>query len=332
MPSEAGAKIPRRGYYYAVLAALLWGVSGSSAKYLFNTGISAFQVVQLRLTITAAALLVWLLLRRPGLLRIAWRDVLYFAVLGVCGFAVNQFAYLFAISRINVAAAILLQYLAPAFITAYAAVVTRERPSPGILTALAGATAGCYLVVGAYNIELLALNLTGIAAGLGAALSFAWYSLHSEYGMRRYPPWTVLFYAMVFAALVWNVIHPPLEAFRHAYTPSQWAWILYIGVLGTAVPFALFLEGINRIRSTRASITAFLEPITAGVWASLFLNENMDGLQVAGGALVIASIVLIQVRRERDALTPELLRAKARQRGVSAADHGRDAARQTELQ
>ena len=137
------------------------------------------------------------------------------------------------------------------------------------------------------------MNVVGIISGLLSALTFAWYAIHGEYGMRRYNPWTVLFYALLFGAVVWNILHPPLEAFMHAYTPVQWMWILYIGVMGTLVPFGLYLEGINLIRSTRASITATLEPISAGVIASIFLGEVMLPLQILGGLIVIASIILL---------------------------------------
>jgi len=65
---------------------------------------------------------------------------------------------------------------------------------------------------------------------------------------------------------------------------------MYIGILGTLVPFGLYLEGVNLIRSTRASITATLEPITAGVISFIFLNEILEPLQITGGVLVIASI------------------------------------------
>ncbi len=84
MNSDLGstAPIPRRGYLYVVLAALMWAVSGSSAKYLFAQGVTPFELVQLRLTIGIALLFLWLLVRRPALLRIAHRDILYFALLG----------------------------------------------------------------------------------------------------------------------------------------------------------------------------------------------------------------------------------------------------------
>lgn len=300
----------RKGYYYVILAAVLWGVSGSAAKFLFNSGISPFQLVQLRLTIAALGLLIWLILRAPTLLHIGRKDIWYFALFGIAGMGACQFTYLYAISKINVAAAILLQYLAPSFIAMHAVLVSRDRLNRLTVAALAGATLGCYLVVGAYNLELLNMNRAGVISGILSAVAFAWYSIHGEYGMRRYSPWTVLFYAVFFAAIVWNLLHPPLEAFFHPYSATEWGWIAYIGIMGTLLPFGLYLEGVNLIRSTRASITAILEPITAGAISFFFLGERLDTPQIVGGGLVIGSIILLQLKQEMDEKAPVLIRAR----------------------
>jgi len=310
MDTKGSFKKTRLGYVYVVFAALMWGLSGSSAKFLFNSGITPFQLVQLRLTISAALLFLCLLVRFSSLLRIDYKDIFYFILFGTVGMAGVQFTYLFAISKIKVAAAILLQYLAPSFIALHSVVFMREKPSQRTLIALIGAILGCYLVVGAYNIEIISMNIVGIISGILSAITFAWYSIHGEYGMRRYNPWTVLFYALFFGAVVWNILHPPLEAFMHDYSLLQWLWILYIGVLGTLVPFGLYLEGINLIRSTRASITATLEPITAGIISYIFLNEIMEALQIIGGIIVIASIILLQLRQEQDDKAPSVIRAQ----------------------
>jgi len=301
-------KTPSKGYFYVLFAAVLWAVSGSSAKFLFHSGVTPFQLVQLRITISAVGLFLWLLLRHPSLLKIDRKDILYFAVFGTFGMGACQFTYLFAISKINVAAAILLQYMAPSFIAVHAVVFARDKLSLQTIMALLGATFGCYLVVGAYNLDVLTMNIAGIVSGILSAISFAWYSIHGEYGMRRYNPWTVIFYAMLFAALLWNILHRPLEAFFHPYNVVQWGWIMYIGILGTLVPFGLYLEGVNLIRSTRASITATLEPITAGVISFIFLNEILEPLQLTGGVLVIASIIILQVKQEYDEKAPALIR------------------------
>jgi drug/metabolite transporter (DMT)-like permease len=267
-----------------------------------------FQLVQLRTTLSWTVLFVWLALRRGSFPRIAPRDLVYFALLGILGIAGAQFFYFYAISKIKVAAAILLHYLGPVFIALYAAVFAREHLDRVTLAAMLGALVGCGLVVDAYNLDLLTLNRAGVLGGICAALAFATYSLMGEYGMRSYDPWTVLFFGFLFAALIWNILHPPLEALLHAYSPVQWGWIVFIAVFGTVLPFGLYFEGINRIRSTHASITATLEPITAAAMSWIFLNESLSLLQVMGGVLVLTSVIILQIRRKADEGAPMVVR------------------------
>ena len=59
----------RIGYLSVIAAALLWASSGNAAKFLFNSGVSPYQLVQLRTTVAAACLLIWLLAGKRDLLR-----------------------------------------------------------------------------------------------------------------------------------------------------------------------------------------------------------------------------------------------------------------------
>jgi len=287
----------RKGCLYVVLAAALWAVSGTTAKFLFNAGVTPFQLVQLRSTIAAVAVACWVLLGRRGLLRIERKDLPYFAVLGAILAAVH-FTYLYAISRIQVAAAILLQYQAPVFVVLFSVFVKRRKPLLSTIVTVAGAVAGCYIMTGGYDINVFALNKAGVSAGLASAAVFALYAVASEYGMRSYSPWTVLFYALSFGAFLWNVFQPPLSAFAVPYSAASWCGIFFVGIFGTAVAFGLYNEGIRLIGATRASITAILEPVIAGVVSYFFIGEKAELMQMAGAALIVASILLLQTRKK----------------------------------
>jgi len=262
----------RIGFLYVSLAAVLFAISGTSSKFLFNGGITPYQLIQLRTTLAFTGLLIWLWLKHSDLLKISITDLPYFLALSILGIGAAQFFYLFAISKINVAAAILLHYTGPVFVALYVVFVQRQKIGFISVLAIFGTLIGCFFVVGAYNLQLMALNRIGIVSGMLAAISFAIYSVLSEYGIRKYTPLTVLLYGMLFAALMWNVLHPPLEAFLYRYSPIQWGWIFFIGICGTIFPFGLYFEGIKRIQPTHASITATLEPISAGVIAIIFFG------------------------------------------------------------
>ncbi|HPK18969.1 MAG TPA: EamA family transporter, partial [Syntrophales bacterium] len=261
-------RIARTGYLLAALAALFWASSGTAAKYLFLNGISAYELVQMRTTLAAGIIFGWLFFRNRTLLAVDRSDLPYFVSLGV-GLAAVQFTYLFAISRVQVAAAILIQYQAPLFVALYTVALLRTKLPPAVFAAMAGSLFGCWLVVGGYNLDLLHMNRAGLLSALASAVTFAWYTVRCEYGMKRYPPWTVVFYGLLFAAVTWNLLHPPLTGFLAPSGPAQWGSVLVVGFLGTVLAFICYNEGIKRIGATRASITATLEPITAGLIAWL---------------------------------------------------------------
>lgn len=287
----------RSGHVYVALSALLFAATGTASKFLFQQGVSPFQLVQIRTTIASAVLLAWLAATDRASLRIPRQSLPHLIALGVV-LAATMFSYFFAISKIQVAAAILLQYQSPVLVAAYALLFSRERHSAATLMAIAGSCVGCYLAVGAYTIDLLSLNRAGILGGLAAAASLAGYTVLSESALRRHKPWTVLFYASLFSAAACNLPVSPFEGLTRSYDAVQWFWILFISVAGTAVSLGLYNKGLRLVRSTHASITATLQPIAAAVIAFLFLGEAMSPWQIGGVFLVVASITLLQIGKE----------------------------------
>ena len=305
-----GESSSAKGYLCVVVAALMWASSGTAGKALFDAGMSPFDLVQIRVILASAIILLVFLFFSRDLLRIRPRDIPFFLFLGGVVMAVVTGSYLYTISKIQVAAAILIQYLAPIFVAIFAMLFWKERPTFLKIAALFLAFGGCFLVVGGYNLKLLQMNLLGILGGLTSAITFAGYSLLGERAMHRYKPWTVLFYALAFSALTWHVVYPPFTYFRAGYSLAEWGWIFYISIVGTILPFGLFFAGINHIRSTRASITATLEPIFAGFLAFMLLGETLLLLQVVGGCMVILAIVVLQLQQEHDELAPALIRTQ----------------------
>ena len=303
------ASNPKKGYLCVAAAAVMWASSGTAGKALFAEGITPFELVQVRLTLSSLLLAITFGLFSRNLFRIRPIDIGYFLILGGIAMALVQVTYFYTISKIQVAAAIFIQYLSPIIVAFFSITFWNERLTVAKLLSLFLSLAGCYLVVGGYSFQLLHMNRLGILAGLASAFCFAAYALMGERGMHRYSPWTVIFYAFLFAMISLHIFYQPFLYLRNIYTLKQWGWMFYISLVGTLLPFGLFFVGVNHIRSTRAAITATLEPISAGFIAYLFLGESLEPLQILGAALVVAAIVLLQLRREHDQLAPATIRA-----------------------
>jgi len=122
--------------------------------------------------------------------------------------------------------------------------------------------------------------------------------------MRKYNPWTVLFYAFVFAAFLLNSILPANNILLWKTELRWWLAVVYIISFGTVIPFGFYFMGLEHLRATRASIVATLEPISAGIFSFVLLREVLRPWQIFGGLLVITAIIIIQSRREIDHEAP----------------------------
>jgi drug/metabolite transporter (DMT)-like permease len=292
-------KTERSGYLYILIGATLWGVSSVVAKSLFIIGLPPAELVQIRLTLATLTLLLILLVFDRKRMIVSWKDLPYFLVLGLVGVAGVQFTYYYTISKIHVGPAVLIQYLSPVWIALYAFIFQREHLTKRKIAALSLALLGCYFTVGGYRLDLFRLNRIGIVSGLISSLFFSFYALYGEKGLKKYGPWTLILYGFGFGAAFYWFLISPIGMITRGYSFKIWLAFLYIAIFSTLIPFGLYLKGIERVRATRASITATWEPVVAGVTAYFVLGEVLSPLQVVGGLGVIAAIVLLQMVNEK---------------------------------
>ncbi|MGZ3691802.1 MAG: EamA family transporter, partial [Pseudobdellovibrio sp.] len=94
------------------------------------------------------------------------------------------------------------------------------------------------------------------------------------------------------AALALFAFHQPsLHSFLEL-SREQKLLIMGIAVISTIGPLTLFLAGLQRLSSAKASIIVMIEPVVATIAASTILNENLTGLQLTGSVLIIVAMVL----------------------------------------
>ena len=299
-----------KGYFSVIAASVLWASSGAVGKALFSQGVTPYDLVQIRVTFASLTFGAYLLIFNRHLLKISRADIKWMFIHGAFLMALVQISYFYTISKLQLMTALLLQYLSPILVAIYASLFWAEKMTRFKVLAIIMAFTGCYLAVGGYNLDNLKLNVDGILGGLMADLSYAAYCLLGEKLMNKYSPWTVVFYALFFAAFTWHVVHPPFKYFYASYSTTQLLGMSYIILVGTIGAFSLFFWGINYIRSTRAMITATLEPVSAGFIAWIFLGETLEELQILGAIFSVCAVAILQIGSEHDSMAPQTLRNK----------------------
>jgi drug/metabolite transporter (DMT)-like permease len=245
----------------------------------------------LTLRFSLASLLLWAIALPRHRIRVPRRQLAGLALLG--GLFVTEASLFFVSSRrIPVALTALLLYLYPAWVMLLGWALRGERPGRGGLAALGLALAGITLALGfpAHRLDPL-----GVSLGLASSLGYACYMFMAARFQRGLAPvvatlWITTFAALILAGagLLRGDLHPALSA-------GAWPSVLGLAVLGTVVPVFLLMEGLVRINPTQASIACTVEPVATALLGALFLGEALQPIQLAGGGLVIAAVLVLSL-------------------------------------
>ena len=299
-PTTAPPRSLLPGYAAVAAAAALWALAAVVARRAFDDGVNPVELTESRAVLAAVGFALlpasW---RRPAASRRA-----AIVALGVALALVNS-TYYFAVSRIPVATALVIQYTAPALIVGWTAVLARRRPAADVAAALVAALVGVVLVV-----DLPAglggrMDGAGVAAAVASAFFFASYTVLAERTGAAYGSTGAMFRGFVVAAVIWTLYQAPRGFPDELLERSNVPEVLFVGIAGTLLPFLLYAWGIRHVLAERASIAATLEPVIAAVVAWAWLGQNLAPVQVAGGLLVVAAVVALQVGRRRPLVVPE---------------------------
>jgi drug/metabolite transporter (DMT)-like permease len=304
---------PVRGYVFVAAAALCWGVSASLGRAAFTgrlvTGhalppIGPLILAQTRTTIALLVLAPVLLARRGSAgLRMSRRDLGRGLLVGVLGVAASNFFYYLAIQKTNVATAIILQYTAPVWVLLYMVARGVQKATASRVFSVALAVAGSALAIGVGTSEFR-INVVGLAAGVVAALSFAYYNLFIPPLLERHDRWKVLLYILVGAAVFFLLVNPPWRVVAEHYSREQWGFLALFSIVSVLLPFSFYIAGLQYLDATRAIVTSCLEPVFSILIAAVTLGELVRPVQVVGIAVVLTATVLVQRSGREEVIEP----------------------------
>ncbi len=289
-----------RAFGPALVAATLWGLSGTASQALFQRyGFPAPALVTLRMLVSGAILLAVL---RPRLPSVAPARFLAFSVLGLYGV---QLTFFLAIAYSNATTTTLLQSLSLPMMAGYEIAVEGRRPDRRWAAAVALAVTGTVLLILGRSGGLgLAVTPLGLAFGLLSAVTAAYYILAARPMIRSSGSWPTVTWGF----LVGGAASLPLGLLSLTGYPGAGAALGavvglggFVIVFGTLLAFGLFLTTLGPLTATEAGVAGTMEPIAAALASLAFLGVLLAPLQYLGGALVLVGVFLLAPASRRPA-------------------------------
>ena len=288
---------PRLSTIYGrlVLVATMWGgtfIAGRVAAAQMTAPMAALW----RYVIATVALLALSFVIERGLPRLSRRQWIGVCMLGATGVMAYNLCFMFGMETVSASRGSLIIATVPAATLLGGALFLHEpltlRRVTGVLIALLGVA----VELGHGNPLMLFGGHSGIGevALFGGVLAWAAYTLIGKRLLTEMSPLAATTYAAltgtVMLALVCAVNG---DLMLPQVTYKAWFALAYMGVFGTAIAFVWFYDGVRAIGPARSMVFVNLVPIFAIAFAMLLLGETLEWSMVAGAALVIAGVFII---------------------------------------
>ena len=260
-------------YLMLVITALLWSTGGFLVKGIQWHPVA---IVGMRSLIAAAVILI--AIRKPEL---TWS----LPQLGgaVC-YAGTVILYVIANKLTTAANAVLLMYTAPIYVIIFGPWFLKEKASRRDWLALGAVMVG---IVVFFMDKLSPEGFLGNMLAVLSGVSFAWMTLFLR-KQKRGSPVESVFLGNLLAAVI------GLPFFLREELPEI-NGILMLIALGTfqlGFSYVLYTKAIQKVRAFEAVLITMLEPVLNPVWVFLLLGEVPGNWALAGGTIVMATVVL----------------------------------------
>jgi len=285
-----------KGIILVIIGAMLWGISGTAAQYLFQKkGFSPEWLVVIRLLSSGIILLLYTFMKGEQNIWEVWKSkndalsLIFFSVLGMLGV---QYTYFAAIKYGNAATATILQYSSPVIITCYLAIRNKKIPKLKEIIAIGLAMLGTSFIITKGNIHSISISRLALFWGIASAFAAAFYTLQPRLLLRKWGSILVVGWGMLIGGISFSFIEQPWNCTGIWSTNSILA-IIFVVLFGTLIAFTCFLESLNYIKPTESSILSSAEPLSAAILSVLWLHEELGIAQWIGTACIITTIIIL---------------------------------------
>ena len=283
------------GTLFTLLAATGFAAVSILTAKATATGLSLATVLAWRYVFAAVILTFWV--GTHTYKRIPPREMIRFVTIGGFGQALLVYLALSSLKFIPAATLAFLFYTYPAWVALAQAVRGAEKLDRRRLTALALSFTGIAVMVGMPGAA--AIDWRGVALALSAALVYGIYIPVMRVLQKDHPVAPPSAYSKIGASLAFLMLSVSDRSFTWQLEPAAWMTIGALAVFSTVLPSVFFLMGLIRLGPVRVAIVSTVEPFLTAVLAVIVLRQRLAWPTLAGGALIVGAVVVLQFRRER---------------------------------
>lgn len=272
-------------------AATMWGCIGIFVRHQNELGFDARQITSVRCLTCALLMLLFILVTDRSKLKVAGKDFGWFLANGILSIYIFNTAYQASIALVSLSTAVVLLYTAPAFVMLMSVIFFHEKFTRVKGLCLILCIGGSALVSGIAG--GMDLNLPGVGLGLVSGIGYALYSIFSSVILKKYHPFTNIFYTFLIAGIAGVLTSDAAGTFRMmAGSAEAFLWMVSGGVVTGFLAYAAYTTALQYMNPSKAAILASLEPVVATLVGIFVYKEPVTLTGGIGILMVFAALIL----------------------------------------
>ena len=280
-----------KSYLKIALAGGLWGTIGIFVQTLRGLGLSAEFLAFSRVFLGFILLLILFVAKDPSILKIDRKGLLSACIIGIISQGVFNLTYFACIQRVGTFTAVVLLYFSPVFMFLLGTFMYKEKADKRKIISVLICFFGCIFGVTGGKLSSLETDLTGIALGLTASLSYSLMPALSKKTANNYNPFTIIIYSFMFGSLILLPFAKPMESLYLLKDIKIVMILLGFSLFAAAMPYCLYIPSLHNVQISKLGVIASVELIVSIAIAAVFLKEPVYLGNLIGVAIILFSIV-----------------------------------------
>lgn len=277
-------------YVFIAMAGILWSTLGLFGNMLMERGLSSEQVAFTRLFIGFIVLSLYSLIRRPEVLKINLKCLLYCGAIGIICQGLFNKCYFKAVEVTGVSIAAVLLYTSPLFLAVFSKIVYKEKMTRAKIISLTLCCIGAIMAVTGGVLDLKGINTYGIIMGIMAAITYALMPIISKNALKEFSSETILIYGFLFGAIFMIPSAKPVEMIGFVTDMNVLPYMILLGVFPAAMAYIFYAEGIARgCELSIVGVVASVELIAASIIGWTVVGEVFTIGKAIGVAIMFVS-------------------------------------------
>jgi drug/metabolite transporter (DMT)-like permease len=291
----------QRAHLALLATAFIWGLNYTISKYLLTDIFNPFQLIFLRLS--GGVICFYIFQKLFVHEKVARKDLIMFAVLGIIGFALNQTLFYAGLAFTSPVDASILHVINPILVLVFSSIIIGEKVTVRKAGGIAFGSAGALLLIFySSGLSFSGNHAMGNTMIILNIVCYALYLVLIKPLVGKYHTATILKWVSLFGFLfvLPFSVKPALQINFSAIPAKAWIAVIYVIIMNTFIAYFLINYALQRVMPSLVSYYTYLQPFVAAISSVSVGSGSITWTKILAAVLIFSGVWMVNSNANKE--------------------------------